>query len=99
MKKGKDYIYHVDYLERTVHILELNQRSQGGLINQIDPSWQHRFIDDHHLLQDVYEFEWYIYSSNGMVTKYRNYNLSFVNDFTKLYKDFIDLLAKNKDFH
>lgn len=99
MGKGKDYLFYVNYLERTVHILEMENNPTNRLTNKIDPSWQHRFIDENLLLQDVYEFDWYIYGADGLVMKYRNYNFTFVNDYSKLYQEFITILGKARNIH
>ena len=80
MKIGKcELEYHVDYINRKIHILDLDQPMRRTLTNEISPDFQKRFVAQEELLQDCLEFDWICYGTDGIICSYSNYNFKYQN--------------------
>lgn len=71
--------YHIDYINKKVHLLDWTQSTNGNLVNNISPDYQKSFIKAEALLQDVIDFDWICYGSDGLITAYKNYNIKILN--------------------
>jgi hypothetical protein len=71
--------YYIDYINKKIHLLDWTQRSSGNLVNNISPDYQKRFLEAEALMQDVIDFDWIIYGSDGLISSYRNYNFKILN--------------------
>lgn len=87
-----ELVYFIDYLGRKVHLLEKsNSGTQDSLPNVLSPSFQRKLIEREHLLIDLMDFDWILYSQGRFVTRYRAYNLAIVSKTEKwLHKPFLD---------
>jgi hypothetical protein len=84
--------YFINYLEKTVHLKDLNHFRNRYLLNEVSPSFKKKIIESESLLTDVLGFEWLIYCSDGLVMEYKDYNLTFVTKEDKrLHKPFLSL--------
>lgn len=70
--------YFIDYLNKRVHLLDLDRSGMQTVTNAIDPKFQKRFIRQEHLLSDLLDFQWICYGTDGIVAEYKDYNFSFV---------------------
>lgn len=81
VKVGETEIeYFIDYLERAIHILDLDFRQSRTLTNSIDPRWQKKLIYQENLLTDILDFDWILYHTDGIISLYKEYNFSFANE-------------------
>ena len=71
-----EIIYFLDYIERRIHLLEVNKSK--SILNEISPDFQKRIIEQEHLLMDVIDFEWILYASGGLIFAFKDYNLHFI---------------------
>jgi hypothetical protein len=88
--------YFIDYINRKIHILDLeNFSTMGGLANKISRDFQRKLIEEENLMQDMIEFEWFCYCSNGFVLLYKDYNVVFLNKkLPWLHRPFLDVLEQ-----
>jgi hypothetical protein len=70
--------YHIDYLQRKIHILDLGPRHSNTLVNIISPDFQKRFVKQEALLIDIIGFDWVLYCGSGLVILYNNYSANVV---------------------
>lgn len=71
--------YHVDYINKKIHLLDLSKATRGQIVNNISPDYQKRLIEAQGLMQDVIDFDWICYGSDGLITSYQNYNFKIIN--------------------
>jgi hypothetical protein len=87
--------YHIDYLQKKIHLLDLGPRFSNTLVNMISPDFQKEFIDSESLLIDIMTFEWILYCGSGLVILYNNYQASLVLDRPKwLYRPFLGRIQR-----
>jgi hypothetical protein len=91
-----EILYFIDYLNRGIHLLDLDRSGRMSLTNAIDPRFQQALIDHENLLQDVMDFEWYCYGTDGIIAVYRNYNFSFLKDYSIMHKPFVELMKQRR---
>lgn len=71
--------YFIDYLNRRVHLFDLDKSGMRTVTNAIDPKFQKRFIRQEQLLSDLLDFQWICYGTDGIVVEYKEYSFSFVS--------------------
>lgn len=71
--------YHVDYINKKVHLLDMDSSSNNNLVNTMSPDFQIKLVEHEGLMQDVLDFEWICYGLDGIIASYRNYNFKLVN--------------------
>jgi hypothetical protein len=93
MKIGEvELEYFIDYIGRSIHLLDLSNSHYRRLLNAIGPELQNELIEKEHLLQDVLTFDWICYSNTGLIMEYKNYSLVFVSKNDKrLHRPFVGL--------
>ena len=81
--------YHIDYLQRKIHLLDLGPRHSQTLLNIISPEFQKKFVKQEALLIDIVDFDWVLYCGSGLVILYSNYTANIVGKSEKwLYTPF-----------
>jgi len=94
---GIEIKFHVDYIERIIHLFDVNSSHIQSLVNNISPSFQKDLIQQGQLLLDVLDFEWVCYSLNAPIFGYKDYNLYFINETEKrLYEPYRRVLKDSK---
>lgn len=84
----------IDYIGKTVHLLEISRSPYSALLNEISPEFQKKVIEKGLLLMDVLDFDWFCYASSGLVMEYKDYGLLFVSkNENRLHKPFIGVLG------
>jgi hypothetical protein len=92
-----ELIYFIDYIGKRIHLLDMNTPGRMSLTNSIDPTFQQKFIDQEQLLNDILDFEWICYGSDGIIASYKNYNFKFVNQkLPWVHKPFLEALAERR---
>lgn len=71
--------YFIDYINKIIHLMDLDNSGTRSLTNAIDPTFQKMFIEQESLLKDVYDFKWICYGTDGIITEYRTYNFNFIS--------------------
>lgn len=90
--------YFVDYLNKRIHILDLDHSGMRTLTNAIDPTFQRKFVEQEHLLSDVLDFQWLCYATDGIIAEYRNYNFKFVpRDERNLHQPYVKKMEERKN--
>ncbi len=87
-----EFEYFIDYIGRSIHLLDLSNSHYRTLLNAIGDEFQNKVIEKEHLLQDVLTFDWICYSHTGLIMEFKNYSLVFVSKGDKrLHKPFVGL--------
>lgn len=87
--------YHIDYLQKKIHLLDVGPRFSNTLVNMISPDFQKKFVDTENLLIDIISFEWLLYCGSGLVISYKDYSASLVLDRPKwLYGPFLGRIQR-----
>lgn len=95
--ENTDIEYHVDYIEKKIHLLDLDRDQARSLTNTISPDFQKRMVEQEGLLQDVLNFDWICYASDGIICSYSNYNFKFMNPkLPYLFEPFIEEMVKRR---
>lgn len=71
--------YHIDYINKKVHLLDLSQAALGQIVNNISPDYQKRLMEAQGLMQDIIDFDWIVYCIDGLICSYQNYNFKVQN--------------------
>ena len=71
--------YYVDYINKKIHLLDMERDTSKSLANIISPDFQNKLIEQEGLLQDILDFDWVCYCYDGIIASYRNYNFKLVN--------------------
>lgn len=74
-----ELVYFIDYLGKKIHLLDMDEPGRKTITNAIDPTFQQKLIEQEGLLNDVMDFDWLVYATDGIIASYRNYNFKFVN--------------------
>ena len=83
--------YFIDYIEKTIHLLDNTSTHYTNLLNAISPEFQKKLIEEEHLLLDVLDFDWFCYGIGGLVMQFKDYSLMFVSKKDeRLHKPFLD---------
>jgi hypothetical protein len=89
--------YHIDYLQKKIHLLDLKERGTKLLINEISPQYQEELVKHEQLLQDVLNFDWYCYLQDGLILLYNDYNTKFVSaKLPYLYSPFVEIMKERR---
>src|SRR3954466_2323569 len=98
MDLGKVEIdFHVDYINKKVHLLDLNQNTSFGLFDVISPDLKTKFAQDHDFMMDVLTFDWICYGRDGIVCSYDNYNFKYMNPkLPYLHEPYLDEMEKRR---
>jgi hypothetical protein len=89
--------YHIDYVNKKFHVLDIENSGVAKLTNCIDPTYQKKVIEHENLLQDLLDFEWVCYSPDGYVASYLNYNFKVLSPkLPYLHKPYLDYMQKGK---
>jgi hypothetical protein len=92
-----DIEYHIDYVNKKMHLLDLNVSEINKLTNQIDPTYQRKVIDHEGLLQDLLDFEWICYANDGYVASYLNYNFKILSPkLPYLHKPYLEIIQQRR---
>lgn len=90
--------YFIDYINKKIHLLDLDQSRTMSLTNAIDPTFQQKLVDAECLLKDVLDFEWLCYGTDGIVASYRNYNFKFANHkLPYLHQPYLEIMTKRRN--
>jgi hypothetical protein len=74
-----EFDYSIDYINRKMHLLDMEYSRKQALFNGINPDFQKRLVEAENLLQDVLTFEWICYGSDGIIAAYSNYNFKYTS--------------------
>lgn len=89
--------YFIDFITKKMHLLDLDNSGTKTLTNAIDPHFQQALIDQENLLQDIIDFEWLVYATDGIIASYSDYNFKFVNPkLPYLHKPYVDVMKKRR---
>jgi hypothetical protein len=93
--------YFIDYINKRIHLLDLDTLGMRSLTNTIDPTFQKMFIEHENLLKDVIDFQWICYATDGLIAEYKNYNFKFIpNEADICHKPFKEkMLARRKKWN
>lgn len=95
---GCEILYHIDYVGKTVHLLDKNN---GGrtLTNSLCDKWKKQFVFQEMLLTDVLDFDWFCYATDGIVCTFNNSNFEFVKDYTQLHKPYLEAMRQRGEYY
>lgn len=98
MKVGNTEIeFHIDYVNKKFHLVDLDNTGMHKLTNYIDPTYQKKLIEQESLLSDLIDFEWICYSNDGYIASYLNYNFKILSPKVPyLFKPYLDYMQKTK---
>jgi hypothetical protein len=86
--------YFINYIGRSIHILDKTRNHYQNLLNIMSPEFQKRIIEEEQLLSDVFDFDWICYGSGGLIMEFKEYTLVFVSkQDNRLHKPFIGVLG------
>ena len=71
--------YHINYLERSVHLLDLTNSHYKTLLNAMCPDFAKKLIEEEALLQDVLSFDWFCYAQTGLIMEFDGRGLQFIS--------------------
>jgi hypothetical protein len=87
--------YHIDYLGKKIHLLDLGPRYSNTLVNMISPDFQKKFIKKECLLIDIVTFDWILYCGSGLVILYKDFQAMLILDNQKwLYGPFLGRIKR-----
>lgn len=76
--KNIEIDYHIDYVERKVHIKEISASSHSQLLNVIGSDFKEELIEREDLLIEALEFDWYCYGAGGLILVSKEYGLQII---------------------
>lgn len=89
--------YFIDYINKKMHVLDSDSPGRMSLTNAIDPHFQKRLLEQENLLQDIIDFEWFCYGTDGIIASYHDYNFKYVNaKLPWVHKPFLDVMMKRR---
>lgn len=93
-----EFEYQIDYVKRKVHMLDMKSAISGeSLANAMDSEFARIFIKQECLLQDIVDFDWIIYMSNGMIANFKDYNFSIISPrLPYLHKPYLDAMQQRR---
>jgi hypothetical protein len=90
--------YFIDYLNKRIHLLDLNKFGTMTLTNNLDPSFQQELINQESLLSDIMDFDWICYGTDGIITEYSHYNFKFLSYNTLLlHQPYVDKMKIRRE--
>lgn len=90
--------YFVDYINKKVHLLDLDNFGTRSLTNAICPEFQNKLIEQENLLKDVVDFEWICYGTDGIIASYKEYNFKYCNPkLPYLHEPYKEVMKKRKE--
>jgi hypothetical protein len=89
--------YFIDYINKRIHLFDLDNYGSSTITNSIDPTFQQKLLEQENLLQDVMDFKWICYGTDGIVAEYRNYNFKYISERdSQLYQPYLEKLEGRK---
>jgi hypothetical protein len=92
-----EVLYYIDYIGKRIHLLDLDNAGRRSLTNAIDPTFQKLFIEQEMLMEDVLEFDWICYATDGIIASYKNYNFKYMNPkLPYLHAPFVEIMGQRR---
>lgn len=75
-----EFDYQIDYINKKIHLIDkFGLHNDNSLVNAVDPEFQQAFIKQYMLLEDIVDFDWIVYASNGIVAQFRGYAFAIIS--------------------
>ena len=96
--KGTKLEYFIDYINKRIHLFDLDNYGSTTLSNNLDPTFQQKLIDQECLLSDVMDFKWICYGTDGIIAEYRNYNFNIIShDMRLTHEPYIEKMKERRN--